>query len=100
MLISDVDSKYHGHTVITMCYRCKTRRRIPAPPIHQDALVANQKSEGIVLGQHATPSASESVPDGAPNLTARKRANIRPRAQPLFERDAGHVIFRGEERLE
>ncbi|KAI9442262.1 Rpr2-domain-containing protein [Lactarius indigo] len=77
-------SNNHRHLVTTTCFRCKSSRRIPAPPVlkpdsaapHDDAVMEVDKSGG-----------------SAPRKSKRRRGPP-PRSPPLFERE-GHVIFRG-----
>ncbi|KAH9018994.1 Rpr2-domain-containing protein [Lactarius pseudohatsudake] len=78
-------SNNHRHLVTTTCLRCKSSRRIPAPPVlkpesaaplHEDAVTEVDKSGS-----------------SAPRKSKRRRGPP-PRSPPLFERE-GHVVFRG-----
>ncbi|KAH8992756.1 Rpr2-domain-containing protein [Lactarius hatsudake] len=83
-------SNNHRHLVTTTCLRCKSSRRIPAPPVlkpelaaplHEDAVMEVDKSGG------STPRKSK------------RRRGPPPRSPPLFERE-GHVVFRGLVQIE
>ena len=79
-------SRNHRHLVTTSCLRCKSSRRIPAPPFvkpdsapHHDAVMEVDECS-------------------APRKSKRRRGPP-PRPPPLFERE-GHVIFRGMIQIE
>ncbi|KAH9083578.1 Rpr2-domain-containing protein [Lactarius deliciosus] len=83
-------SNNHRHLVTTTCLRCKSSRRIPAPPVlkpesaaplHEDVRMEVDKSGG-----------------SAPRKSKRRRGPP-PRSPPLFERE-GHVVFRGLVQIE
>ncbi|TEB37225.1 Rpr2-domain-containing protein [Coprinellus micaceus] len=93
----------HGHAVVYACLSCDTKRRIPAPPVVSPSplpptapiapdmpLIADIPSASIGPMQGSAPQR---------HLTRKKKAPY-PR-QPLLaaRKDAGHVIFRGSEKL-
>ncbi|KAJ8095031.1 hypothetical protein PM082_010249 [Marasmius tenuissimus] len=67
-------SASHGHTMTYTCLECHTSRRFPAPPVPQSQPTDDTKTA-------SRPCLSRPV---------------NPRTPPLFARDAGHVVFRGE----
>ncbi|KAF7315657.1 hypothetical protein MIND_00081300 [Mycena indigotica] len=68
-------SREHGHVMSYRCIACDSTRRIPAPP----TFMASPNTE------------SETQIDPT--------TKIKPRPPPLFARDVGHVVFRGNEQL-
>ncbi|KAI0298579.1 RNAse P Rpr2/Rpp21/SNM1 subunit domain-containing protein [Russula brevipes] len=78
-------SATHRHVIKTSCLRCKSARRIPAPPVPELGTAAREDA------------AMEMEADGSgisvPSKSKRRRGPP-PRPPPLFERE-GHVIFRG-----
>ncbi|ETW80454.1 RNase P [Heterobasidion irregulare TC 32-1] len=84
-------SSTHGHLVNTTCLRCKTSRRIPAPPIQEPDIY--EPPDGHTMTMASSPAASSG------RVQKKRRRGPRARAPPLFERE-GHVVFRGNERLE
>jgi len=91
-------SKPHGHIVTYTCSACRTSRRIPAPPI--------LRSESDHLPQDGAKSFSDPVDTvdrtemPVPRKSGKKKKKPpTPRIPHLFERDVGHIIFRGNERI-
>jgi ribonuclease P protein subunit RPR2 len=95
-------SKSHGHAVTYTCVGCGTFRRIPAPPT-------------ITSGADTPPPLSASEPDNAPTAKSnepnqdpqanrsqnrRKKKPFASRPLSLFARDVGHMVFRGNEKLD
>ncbi|KAI0682543.1 RNAse P Rpr2/Rpp21/SNM1 subunit domain-containing protein [Cytidiella melzeri] len=87
----------HGHVVLWTCLACKTTRRIPAPaeprpdpnPSHTQGVPITAVAQGP-SDDHKTISIAG---------IKRKKKTI-TREPPLFARkDAGHIVFRGNERL-
>ncbi|KAK0201592.1 RNAse P Rpr2/Rpp21/SNM1 subunit domain-containing protein [Desarmillaria ectypa] len=74
-------SQSHGHLMVYTCTRCKTPRRIPAPPVDRSSDV--ESSPAV--------ESSDSV------SLAKKGA--KPHIPPLFARKAGHVFFCGQEKV-
>lgn len=101
----------HGHAVSYTCNACGAVRRIPAPPV-LDPDAPPDSASTAVAGPVAAPSAPGDATAmdvdavaGAPPAGSRKprKRRKRPpmaRLPPLFERKVGHVVFRGNERLE
>ncbi|KAF7428071.1 hypothetical protein PC9H_007290 [Pleurotus ostreatus] len=79
----------HGHAVTYTCNRCKTSRRIPAPP-------TVQQSETAVAPPEYHPESGDIIMGPTTVRPPRKLKGVRPRQPPLFARP-GHVIFRGNE---
>lgn len=77
-------SNTHRHVITTNCLRCKSARRIPAPPV---AATHPEDTDMEIDG-------SSSIP-----LKSKRRRGPPPRPPPLFERE-GHVIFRGNVQIE
>ncbi|KAA1471748.1 Rpr2-domain-containing protein [Dentipellis sp. KUC8613] len=92
-----LNASRNGRTIVTTCLRCKRHRKIPAPPT-QDPETPSTSSiqEPGEMAIDQTPSTSQA------KLASPRRINGRhnPRPLPFFERDVGHVIFRGNERLD
>lgn len=90
-LISDstnLGSNTHRHVIITTCLRCKSARRIPAPPVVDLGAVPG---EDTVMGGDRPGS---SIP-----LKSKRRRGPPARPPPLFERQ-GHVILRSDVQIE
>ena len=81
-------SNAHRHVITTTCLRCKSARRIPAPPVVDPGTVPGEDT--VIEGDISGPS----IP-----LKSRRRRGPPPRPPPLFERE-GHVIFRGNVQIE
>ncbi|KAF9073627.1 RNAse P Rpr2/Rpp21/SNM1 subunit domain-containing protein [Rhodocollybia butyracea] len=118
-------SSNHGHIMVYTCTACKHLYRIPAAPILAPGEVPSasqaqvmeidevqsapqsvmQTIQGISQVQGVTSPSAEPIPDtsreerkGKPQ-NRKKRKPIPPRLPPLFSRDAGHVVFAGNEQL-
>src|SRR6266404_2842412 len=81
-------SNTHRHVITTTCLRCKSARRIPAPPAVDPGAVPQEESAMEV------DKSGSSIP-----LKSKRRRGPPPRPPPLFERE-GHVIFRGNIQIE
>ena len=81
-------SNAHRHVITTKCLRCKSARRIPAPPV-ADSDAARQEDTAMEVD-----GSGSSIP-----LKSKRRRGPPPRPPPLFERE-GHVIFRGNVQIE
>jgi ribonuclease P protein subunit RPR2 len=109
-------SSSHGHAVTYTCIACKTARRVPAPPT---LVIDAGSSSATVTGaaesiaqDHLHPGTdkdpfAQSTPHQRAQVFAtnnrkkrKKKKEPTPRLPPLFARDVGHVIFRGNEKLE
>ncbi|KAG2150863.1 Rpr2-domain-containing protein [Suillus clintonianus] len=89
------NSASHRHLIIHTCKSCRTSRRIPAPPV----LDANELQPESTTTDPLAPGAITeitSIPRSAQRRQKRPRALRLP---PHFDRDLGHVVFRGNERL-
>ncbi|KAH9061229.1 Rpr2-domain-containing protein [Lactarius vividus] len=83
-------SNNHRHLVTTTCLRCKSSRRIPAPPVLRPESAAPPRG-----GAAMEVDKSRGL---APRKSKRRRGPP-PRFPPLFERE-GHVVFRGLVQIE
>ncbi|KAI9572279.1 RNAse P Rpr2/Rpp21/SNM1 subunit domain-containing protein [Boletus coccyginus] len=87
------DSTSHGHLVSYRCHCCQAERRIPAPPA---------STHGSADGHDTSPT--HRSPYLGPCLLhlprLRKKSGPQPRLPPHFARDVGHIVFRGNERLD
>ncbi|KAG9316280.1 Rpr2-domain-containing protein [Chiua virens] len=96
------DSSSHGHLISYQCHRCQTERRIPAPPLlHGDPQSREDTIEEIQSTE--APTTFISMPTGSsvhPEQRKKKKKGPQPRLPPHFARDVGHVVFRGNERLD
>ncbi|KAJ7772697.1 RNAse P Rpr2/Rpp21/SNM1 subunit domain-containing protein [Mycena maculata] len=85
-------SRHHGHIMVYRCGSCDSTRRIPAPP---------------TLAEGDSAPSTSTHPDEAPPpvdepykpYKHKPRPRPRPRQPPLFARDAGHVVLRGNDKL-
>ena len=84
LILKKLGSNTHRHVITTNCLRCKSARRIPAPPV---AATHPEDTDMEIDG-------SSSIP-----LKSKRRRGPPPRPPPLFERE-GHVIFRGNVQIE
>jgi RNase P subunit RPR2 len=83
-----IESKYHRHAVSTTCLHCRTCRRIPAPPVPDvDAAPEAGPSAPDAMAVDETPAAPQPL----------RRRDRKAHPLPLFQRDVGHVVFRGNE---
>ncbi|THH28390.1 hypothetical protein EUX98_g5806 [Antrodiella citrinella] len=94
-------STTHGNVMVYTCTQCKTIRRIPAPPtLHSvveeaaDATVIAGSEEAVTMNVDA-PSDSKAA---GPSKRTRKKQK-QARVPPLFELDAGHILFKGNEEV-
>ncbi|EKM54637.1 uncharacterized protein PHACADRAFT_123918 [Phanerochaete carnosa HHB-10118-sp] len=99
-----------GHTVSQTCMSCRKSRRIPAPPIIDEntesapdrAPSPPAPAETEASSSHTIVVDTQDPPAPAPTRIPRRsrpRRRPAPRLPPLFERNVGHVIFRGNERI-
>ncbi|KDQ21716.1 hypothetical protein BOTBODRAFT_168937 [Botryobasidium botryosum FD-172 SS1] len=82
-------SSSHRHAISYTCTKCRRSRVIPAPPRRVEP-PSNTPAQG--------PSVSEPYPGEsarAPTGRHRKRKRGLTTAVPFFEREVGHVVFRG-----
>ncbi|KAJ3797802.1 RNAse P Rpr2/Rpp21/SNM1 subunit domain-containing protein [Lentinula aff. detonsa] len=105
-------SSTHGHIMVYTCTTCKYSYRIPAVPIIRpnEAFAASELGTAVMdvdVPQAQTDIQSSSQVDvfqGQQQQTenynqTRKKKRRSPRLPPLFARDAGHVVFAGNEQL-
>jgi ribonuclease P protein subunit RPR2 len=101
--------------MVYRCNGCKTTRRIPAPPtlVPDMPRTLDLSSMEVVnvaslthdaMSVDPTPEGSKSVEGSQASQndkTQRKTLSkgTKPRLPPLFAREAGHVVFCGNERL-
>ncbi|KAJ7072026.1 RNAse P Rpr2/Rpp21/SNM1 subunit domain-containing protein [Mycena amicta] len=76
-------SREHGQVMVYLCAACNSTRRIPAPP----TLSASTESTGT--------SANDEMEVDALLRPSKAKARL----PPLFARDVGHIVFRGNEQL-
>jgi len=91
-------SPSHNHAMIYTCNHCRTSRRIPAPPV----LDAAGKSDLVVGETMDTDDAAmltETLPSNPQGKEKPSPIKKNAREPPLFARNAGHVVFCGNERL-
>lgn len=102
-----------GHAVCYTCMSCQQTRRIPAPPVlGADAASDTDETEASTShAQHPTGEVptqmdvadahAQSTPaaPAQPKPKPKRKRGPQPRLPPLFERNAGHVVFRGNERI-
>ena len=87
------------------CIGCGTSRRIPAPPrgtAEAPADVLSQTSRGSDIDMHLAQISSVGDSDPGKSSGVRRRKKNKgppPRIPPLFARDAGHVVYCGNEKL-
>ncbi|KIJ19058.1 hypothetical protein PAXINDRAFT_70182 [Paxillus involutus ATCC 200175] len=95
------NSTSHSHLISYKCNRCRTERRIPAPPV----LHAEPEPDGNPSEVQVTEASGSPAPDtsaGGPVRLGRQRRKKKlpvRRLPPHFARDVGHVVFRGNEIL-
>ena len=108
-------SSSHGHSVVYTCTGCKTSRRIPAPPTAHTPSPPELQPQTQPQIPAVAPLLQEILTAHDPSqfkaeLPATKETSVLHRKRdrkatlsclpPLFARqDAGHVTFRGNERL-
>ena len=116
-----IASKSHRNTVVYTCKACQTSRKIPAPPVHDPSAPASRSQAagsadaGPSIADQETSDGVDAPQEDATMLSDQathsengKESRIRPRRAkaifsrppPFFEQDIGHVIFKGNERLE
>ncbi|KAG9005250.1 hypothetical protein FRB94_001668 [Tulasnella sp. JGI-2019a] len=109
-------SPSHGHAARYTCTACHTSRSFPCPPIQQPSTVnpsgAPLTTDAVIP---AEPLPAEDEPEsnsatameedpkvnnkGSSNKRGNRPKKLRtPRLPPLFQRDAGHVIFVGNDK--
>lgn len=92
------------------CTACNTLRRIPAPPVldpaastASDVLEIQPLCSGADDANAMSVDKSQELAEGPSQLvrggSRRKKKPPVPRPPPFFERNVGHVVFRGNERL-
>src|ERR1700761_618374 len=87
-----VASREHGHVMFYRCDSCNSSRRIPAPPTLVEFEPAASTSE----------TAATSIPAAdAMHLDEPLKTRSAPLARlpPLFAREAGHVVYCGNNTL-
>ncbi|KAF8149498.1 RNAse P Rpr2/Rpp21/SNM1 subunit domain-containing protein [Crassisporium funariophilum] len=106
-------SPCHGHIIVYTCLHCKTSKRIPSPPTiplssqddGEDTAAPPHSTSAITSSSSARQSPSPLIaPQTHMQFPAkpkrRKRKPITPHTLCLSARpDAGHAVFRGNERV-
>ncbi|KAJ7077318.1 RNAse P Rpr2/Rpp21/SNM1 subunit domain-containing protein [Mycena belliarum] len=85
-------SRVHGHLMLYRCNSCNSTRRIPAPPTLTE-------SDPASVPDTLTSEPAIVVDAGPSRPRKRKRRPASSRLPPLFARDAGHIVFRGNDTL-
>lgn len=101
-------SSSHKHVVVYTCLKCSSSLRIVAPPTSSEVKLGKGVSPGdselepSTEGLEAVPPAGpQAVPTREPEASDQNSATTRCPQTPSFSRlDAGHVVFRGEQKLE
>ena len=103
-----IASSSHGHAVCYTCISCQTMQRIPAPPIldinastdtAELTRPSNQPKEETSSAMDVNLLREEGIKFASSSRHVRRKSGPRPRLPPLFERNVGHVVFRGNERI-
>ncbi|KAJ4493760.1 RNAse P Rpr2/Rpp21/SNM1 subunit domain-containing protein [Lentinula edodes] len=103
-------SSTHGHIMIYTCSGCKHHSRIPAAPILRPGEEPTASETVAVAMNVDVPQAQTEIQSISqaclsehqqPNhqIKTRKKKSIQPRLPQLFARDAGHIVFAGNEQL-
>ncbi|KAJ3761951.1 RNAse P Rpr2/Rpp21/SNM1 subunit domain-containing protein [Lentinula raphanica] len=102
-------SSTHTHIMVYTCTSCRYSYRIPATPIMKtdDANAALEMDVDVPQSQMSIQQATHvdvsQVPQqqqqGGKRSRSRKEKRLRQRLPPLFARDAGHVVFAGNEKV-
>ncbi|GJE94395.1 ribonuclease P protein subunit rpr2 [Phanerochaete sordida] len=100
-------SANHGNLITHTCASCGTQRRFPAPPLVDESAAPDAAAPAAAA--EVQPTAADAMPVDAPegvssvsqkpSSKSRRKRRPAPRIPPLFERNVGHVIFRGNERI-
>ncbi|KAF8119783.1 Rpr2-domain-containing protein [Boletus edulis] len=94
------DSTSHGHLVSYRCHCCQTERRIPAPPVLRMESSMNEDTMDVQSAEGSTSTVRATTTSSGPGPQRRNRRGPQPRLLPHFSRDIGHIVFRGNERLD
>ncbi|KAJ4483826.1 RNAse P Rpr2/Rpp21/SNM1 subunit domain-containing protein [Lentinula aciculospora] len=98
-------SSTHGHSMVYTCTSCEYVYRIPAAPIlrpGEGSVASKAVAMDVDVPQTQTEVQSTSQVDVSQEQQhprTRKKQSIPPRLPPLYARDAGHVVFAGNEQL-
>ncbi|KAJ3855244.1 RNAse P Rpr2/Rpp21/SNM1 subunit domain-containing protein [Lentinula lateritia] len=103
-------SSTHGHIMIYTCSGCKHYARIPAAPILRPGEEPTASETVAVATNVDVPQAQTEIQSISqanasehqqPNnqIKTRKKKSIQPRLPQLFARDAGHIVYAGNEQL-
>jgi len=94
----------HGHAITYSCIKCKTSRRIPAPPVlhlgsydNHSASFRPGLSKVVDNEMHDDHDAQRATHRPRAKQRKRKKRPV-PRRQPLFQQP-GHIVFCGNERV-
>ncbi|KAF8637430.1 hypothetical protein AX17_002816 [Amanita inopinata Kibby_2008] len=92
-------STSHRHRMVYTCTTCQTSRCFPAPPQRASASQGNAGPKIADIG--ASADVPEPVTEGGPGDVAKVRQRTRAYSSlPLAaRRNAGHIVFRGNEQL-
>ncbi|TCD68269.1 hypothetical protein EIP91_011235 [Steccherinum ochraceum] len=97
-------SATHGNMMVFTCMSCKKSRRIPAPPtLQEETPIAGRDppQASAAAAEDDDTMAIDPSTTTDPRMRKRrgKKKNI-ARLPPLFDRDAGHVLFQGNKEVE
>ncbi|KAI0089286.1 RNAse P Rpr2/Rpp21/SNM1 subunit domain-containing protein [Irpex rosettiformis] len=91
----------HGHAISYTCLSCHTSRRIPAPAEPLDISEDSESTSTAGMGEPNDQAEMDIDTRLASSVSLGKRKKGVTRRPPLFARkDAGHIVYRGNERLE
>lgn len=103
-------SRPHGRVISYTCFSCRTVRVIPAAPTSQSHQAPpDQDTTTICTSEQRAPGSDVQGSTGAdvessgnaPKTDQHRRRRSKARAVPFFARvDAGHVVYRGGERVD
>ncbi|KAF8187514.1 RNAse P Rpr2/Rpp21/SNM1 subunit domain-containing protein [Pholiota molesta] len=96
-------SSPHGHIMVYTCMHCKTTKRIPAPPNSTTSITTPSLLSSIHPAEgQATTSLDTSTLSEVSTISRKRRGKDDRSTHPLplfARRDAGHLVFRGNERI-
>ncbi|KAF9474693.1 Rpr2-domain-containing protein [Pholiota conissans] len=92
------NSSCHGHVMVYTCMHCKATKRIPAPPNSTTSIPPSSTQHAIESTAHTV--AQTSSENSNVSLPLRRKDGRMIHPLPLSaRRDAGHIVFRGNERI-
>jgi len=98
-------SPSHGHVVTYTCTTCKTSRRIPAPPVLAKNPDVKVDGDSGLRSLDAQPVEDMDIdaqgnPKVQPGSSKKARKTIPARVPPFFDRNVGHVVFCGNDKVQ